>query len=101
MKKTLIYILFLVAAAVPAFAQDTVAFRPGKVIPMEGSFLDQLEARDSILIADQVEYGFTIKDVHRGDILLLEDLPEPGYIAGSSPAPVSVILNFAGSCSMK
>lgn len=78
MKKTLIYILALAAASVPAFAQDTVAFKPGKVIPMEGSFLEQLEARDSILIADQVEYGFTIKDVPRGDVLLLEELPEPG-----------------------
>ncbi|MBO7544143.1 MAG: hypothetical protein J6T02_01005 [Bacteroidales bacterium] len=78
MKKTLIYILAIAAAAVPAFAQDTVAFLPGKTIPMEGAFLEQLEARDSILIADQVEYGFTIKDVPSGDVLVLHDLPEPG-----------------------
>ncbi|MBR6002123.1 MAG: hypothetical protein IK045_04590 [Bacteroidales bacterium] len=78
MKKTLIYILALAAAAVPSFARDTVAFKPGKVIPMEGAFLEQLEARDSILIADQVEYGFTMKDVPYGDVLLLQDLPEPG-----------------------
>ena len=78
MRKTLIYMLAIAAAAIPAAAQDSLLFKPGKVIPMEGAFLEQLEKRDSILIADQVEYGFTIKDVPREDILVPADIPPQG-----------------------
>ena len=78
MKKTLIYMLALAAASFTAAAQDSLVFRPGRVVPMEGAFLEQLEKRDSILIADQVEYGFTIKDVPREDILVPSDLPAKG-----------------------
>lgn len=78
MRKTLIYMLAIAAAAIPAAAQDSLVFKPGKVIPMEGAFLEQLEMRDSILIADQVEYGFTIKDVPREDILVPADIPPQG-----------------------
>ena len=78
MKKTLIYMLALAAASFTAAAQDSLVFRPGRVVPMGGAFLEQLEKRDSILIADQVEYGFTIKDVPREDILVPSDLPAKG-----------------------
>ena len=52
-----------------ATAADSLAFIPGKVIPMGESFLENLQKRDSILIADQVLYGCELKDVEEGTVL--------------------------------
>ena len=38
-----------------------------------GSFLEPLEPRDSILIADQMRYGFTLDDVEAGTGIALQD----------------------------
>jgi len=40
--------------------------KPGKVIEMNGSFLRPLEPRDSVLIADQLKYGFRLEGVTEG-----------------------------------
>lgn len=42
-------------------------------IPAGQAFLEQLQKRDSILIADQVEYGFTLEGVEDGTALALPD----------------------------
>ena len=42
-------------------------------IPAGQAFLEQLQKRDSILIADQVEYGFTLEGVENGTALVLPD----------------------------
>jgi len=47
-----------------------IAFGP---IPSGEAFLRQLQERDSILVADQVEYGFELADVVPGTILALPD----------------------------
>ncbi len=80
MRKALIYLtLTLVGCALWAQPQDSVAVHEGpkgRVIPMEGAFLQQLQERDSVLIADQLLYGFEIKDVEEGTLFGLPGIPE-------------------------
>ena len=45
------------------------------VIPSGSTFVQSPQKRDSLLIADQVEYGFTLKDFPGGSTLALEELP--------------------------
>lgn len=40
---------------------------------MEGSFLEPLQKRDSILVADQLKYGFTLDSVEEGTGISLQD----------------------------
>ncbi|MBO4757095.1 MAG: hypothetical protein J5577_01440 [Bacteroidales bacterium] len=40
---------------------------------VEGSFLEPLQQRDSILVADQLRYGFTLEDVAEGTQLRMQD----------------------------
>ena len=42
---------------------------PGKVVQMQGSFLEQIQERDSVLIADQLRYGFDLMQVEEGTVL--------------------------------
>ncbi|MGN1046405.1 MAG: hypothetical protein ACI4QG_04850 [Candidatus Cryptobacteroides sp.] len=56
-------------ASVPVSGADSLVFTPGKVIPMGQSFLENLQKRDSVLIADQVLYGCELKDVEEGTLL--------------------------------
>ena len=63
------YFPVLMAAAAfagicPAHAQNPHA-QPGR-IDMDGLFLEQLQPRDSVLIADQLEYGFVLDGVREG-----------------------------------
>lgn len=60
MRKALIYLVSFLAS----FA--AVAQTPGKVVQMEGAFLEQIQERDSVLIADQLRYGFTLTQVEEG-----------------------------------
>ena len=55
---------------------DTVAVPAGKVIPMKGAFLTPLQERDSVLIADQLLYGFELKGVLEGTQFIFPELPE-------------------------
>ena len=47
-----------------------------EVVPAGSSFLRQLQPRDSILIADQLEYGFRLDSVRTGTQLALPDFSE-------------------------
>ncbi|MBR1873024.1 MAG: hypothetical protein IJ795_07450 [Bacteroidales bacterium] len=44
------------------------------IIPMEGSFLRQMQKRDSVLIGDQLQYGVLLEDVTEGTSFMLPDL---------------------------
>ena len=58
MRKAFIYLTALVVSV--------VAFAQGKVVQMGESFLQPLQERDSVLIADQLFYGFELKQVEEG-----------------------------------
>ena len=58
MRKALIYIMMM-TLSVTAFAQ-------GKIVRMGPSFIEQLQHRDSVLIADQLFYGFELTQVEEG-----------------------------------
>ncbi len=45
------------------------------VIPSGSTFVQSPQKRDSLLIADQVEYGFTLKDFPGGCTLVPEEFP--------------------------
>lgn len=49
------------------------AVHPG-VVPSGEAFLEQLQKRDSVLIADQLRYGFRLENVKAGTVLGLPDL---------------------------
>ena len=76
MRKALIYILLLCSVFASAQQADTTAVPQGKLIPVEGAFLQQLQERDSVLIADQLLYGFELKQLREGTQLLLPEIPE-------------------------
>ncbi len=85
MRKALIYMMLLFCGcALWAQPQDSVAVNDipvqeapkGKVIPMKGAFLQQLQERDSVLIADQLLYGFELKGVEEGTLFGLPELPQ-------------------------
>ena len=46
----------------------------GQIVDMEGSFLEPLQQRDSVLIGDQLRYGFHLKGIPEGTGLGLADL---------------------------
>ncbi len=80
MRNALIYLALLFCGSVFAQPQDSIAAHEagkpdGKVIPMEGAFLQQLQERDSVLIADQLLYGFELKGVKEGTLFGLPELP--------------------------
>ena len=59
-------ILSLFAMSAAAQESDSLTFKQGRVVPMNGSFIQQLQERDSVLIADQLCYGFELKGVEEG-----------------------------------
>ena len=59
----------LIVASVTLTAQGTV-------IPVKGAFLKQLQERDSVLVADQLLYGFRLDGVAEGTQLVLPELPQ-------------------------
>ena len=63
MRKALIYILLLCCSVVLS-AQE------------KGAFLQQLQERDSVLVADQLLYGFELKQVPEGTKLILPEVPQ-------------------------
>ncbi len=56
--------------------QDSITKPQGSVIPTKGAFLQPLQERDSILIADHILYGFELKGVKEGTRIGLPGLPE-------------------------
>ena len=86
MRNALIYLIMLLCM-LPLSAQeaDSVAVQEvdsvealpkGRLIPLKGAFLQQLQERDSVLVADQLLYGFQLDGVLEGTQLLLPGLPE-------------------------
>lgn len=65
MRKALIYIVFIL---VSAFCFDAAA--------QTGAFLRQLQQRDSILVGDQLEYGFRLEGVEDGTLIGYPELQE-------------------------
>lgn len=78
MREAFIYLMLFLALALPSYGAeaDTLAQPAGKVIPMKGAFLQQLQERDSVLIADQLLYGFELKQVREGTRFVLPELPK-------------------------
>ena len=67
MRRVLIYILLLFSFSASLLAEEVAApHMKGQVVQMTGSFLEQLQERDSVLIADQVRYGFGLQQVEEG-----------------------------------
>lgn len=67
MRKALIYILLFFSLTLGAKAQETPVMQ-GRMVQMTGSFLQPLQERDSVLIADQVRYGFDLPQVEEGTL---------------------------------
>lgn len=79
----MLYLLPLAASAQVADSVGNVtetvpSMQEGKVIPVNGAFLRQLQERDSILIADQLLYGFELKKVKDGTKFLLPEWKNEG-----------------------
>lgn len=62
-----------VVMAVASGAQSPSAVHKG-IVPAGDAFLEQLQKRDSVLIADQLRYGFRLENVKAGTALGLPDL---------------------------
>jgi hypothetical protein len=83
MRKAFIYsVVALFSLSASAQDADTSAVHvadtipAGKVIPVQGAFLQQLQERDSVLVADQLLYGFELKGVQEGTMLVMPELPQ-------------------------
>ena len=63
----------LTIALLLAAALAPLSSRAQGLKEVEGSFLEPLQQRDSILVADQLRYGFTIEDVAEGTELRMQD----------------------------
>ena len=75
MRKALIYLVFplLCAFGLQSGAQvvpmDTVGIPRDRWVNMKGEFVRQVQPRDSILIGDQIEYGFRMEGLEDGTVL--------------------------------
>lgn len=61
-----------IAALIAVLLASSVSRAQG-LKEVEGSFLEPLQQRDSILVADQLRYGFTLEDVAEGTELRMQD----------------------------
>jgi hypothetical protein len=75
MRKALKYIFFPIfcvfglQAGAQVVPLDTIGFSRENWTRMEGEFVRQVQPRDSILIGDQIEYGFILENLEDGVIL--------------------------------
>ena len=71
MRKALTYIAFLLIGAFCCSAQSAqeAGIPTDRWIHQDGEFLRQIQPRDSILIGDQLEYGFRLEGVEDGTVL--------------------------------
>ena len=100
MRKALIYLTLLLSSfalsaqeADSLAVQDTARVPVGKSIRMNGVFLQPLQERDSILIADQLLYGFELKQVEEGTLFALPEWKnnEKGGLMAISPWMVDTV----------
>lgn len=74
MRKALIFISLFITLAASAQQMDTLVtatgdslvVMKGRMVPVTGAFLQPLQERDSVLVADQLLYGFELKQVEEG-----------------------------------
>lgn len=72
MHKVFTYLMLVICAVgLHAEEQDTVVMRSGKLIPVKGAYLQPLQERDSVLVADQFVYGFELEGVEEGTLIAL------------------------------
>ena len=71
MRKALTYIAFFLIGAFCCHAQsaEELGIPTDRWIHQDGEFLSQVQPRDSILIGDQLEYGFRLEGVEDGTVL--------------------------------
>ena len=82
--RTLSSIIFLLALLLPVSAggQEEASGNPGGLlIRSEDSFLEPLQKRDSVLVADQFRYGFHLKNVQEGTRFAFPDFSK-GFMEG-------------------
>ena len=100
MRKAFIYLALLFSSVVLAAqeadtlaVQDTMGAPAGRSIPMNGVFLQPLQERDSVLIADQLLYGFELKQVEEGTRFALPEWKndERGGVQAISPWIVDTV----------
>ena len=78
--KCLIAALFLTAAAASAqeaWRDTTATDTGGRVIFKEGSFVQPVTKRDSILVADRLLYGFELNNVPDSTVLAFPQIANP------------------------
>lgn len=73
LKRLYIYVLATVLLALPSFLAKADADST-RVVFAGDAFLKPLQKRDSVLIADQMKYGFRLDNVKAGTALALPDL---------------------------
>ena len=76
MRKLLNIIALILLSGASAFGQ-------GRLVQSEDSFLEKLQERDSVLIGDQLRYGFHLKSIPSGAGLMLPDFSK-GFMRGDS-----------------
>ena len=76
MRKLLNIIALILLSGASVFGQ-------GRLVQSEDSFLEKLQERDSVLIGDQLRYGFHLKSVPSGAGLMLPDFSK-GFMRGDS-----------------
>ena len=77
LKRLYIYVLATVLLALPSFLAKADADST-RVVFAGDAFLKPLQKRDSVLIADQMKYGFRLDNVKAGTALALPDLSQGG-----------------------
>lgn len=75
LKRLYIYVLATVLLALPSFSAKAYADST-RVVFAGDAFLKPLQKRDSVLIADQMKYGFRLDNVKAGTALALPDLSQ-------------------------
>lgn len=78
MRNALIYLLIMLfpASLIQAQEADSSAVPRGKTVNVTGAFIRPLQERDSILVADQILYGFDLKQVEEGTPLAFPEIPQ-------------------------
>ena len=83
MKRSVISLALVSFCAFASFGQVPDGTVKGMLIQSGDSFLEQLQERDSVLIGDQLRYGFHLKDVSQGTGFMPEDFSK-GFMKGDS-----------------
>ena len=83
MKRSLLSLFVFSFCALVSSAQIPAGPVKGMTIRSDDSFLEQLQERDSVLIGDQLRYGFHLKDVQQGTGFMPADYSK-GFMRGDS-----------------